>query len=91
MSEIILTKRAKSSNSKNSLENFSKLSDFALKGSMSVQKQAKESGIEYMIMRDGKVYKVHPNGYEELISIVLDIEVDAIAFEPLSIAKISIK
>lgn len=64
MNEIVVTRRAKSSNSQNPLENFSKLRGFALKGSMSAEKQDKESGIDFTIIRGGEIYNVHPDGHE---------------------------
>lgn len=84
MSLIALTKRAKASNGSNALENFAKLSCYAKKGSLLLQKQAKTKGMTFTVMREGKIYKVGQGGNEEVINI--DNSHD-ILFKPIRIDK----
>lgn len=84
MSGIVLIKRANPSNSSNALENFDKLSRYAIKGSLLAKKQAMEKGIAFTIMRDHKIYSVSPNGHEEMIHVDPGHE---ILFKPIRIEK----
>lgn len=52
---------------------------------MSAEKQDKESGIDFTIIRGGEIYNVHPDGHELVVSVFQGGEV--IAFELLSITK----
>jgi len=70
------------SNSKDSLENFAKLSAYAYRGSILAQKQAKKNGIVFTIMKNGKIYKVFPDGLEvEQYKIT-----DQNSFEPIRVS-----
>ena len=85
MKEVILTKKAKASNGKNPLENFSKLKAYASQASKLAKKQASEKGIAFTIIKNGKVYKVLPDGSQledkqhKMSSQIL--------FEPIKIVK----
>ncbi len=61
---IVISKRGSPSNSKHPLENFAKLSKYISHGSALIQKEAKESGIVFTIMKKGKIYQVLPCGKE---------------------------
>jgi hypothetical protein len=62
MKEVLITKKATASNSKDPLENFSKLSSYAKKSSALAKRQAKVNGIAFTIIKNKKVYKVFPDG-----------------------------
>lgn len=64
MKDVILTKKAKASNGKNPLENFSKLKTYAYQASKLAKKQASSKGIAFTIIKNGKIYKVLPDGTE---------------------------
>jgi hypothetical protein len=85
MSEIVVTKRAKSSNSKDPLENFSKLSNYAKKSTALAKRQAKVNGIAFTIIKNKKVYKVFPDGKK--IEIHRSEIKDQNSFEPLRVVR----
>ncbi len=85
MSDVIISKRATASNSKNPLDNFHKLRNYALQGSALAKKQAKKEGVAFTIIKNNKVYKVFPDGRE-----IEDHRIKMIGqcvFEPIVISK----
>lgn len=84
MTEVVLTKRATASNGRNSLENFSKLNTYASQGSVLAKRQARENGIAFTIIKNGKIYKVHPDGRE--VEVNRNQLNDENIFEPIRVA-----
>jgi hypothetical protein len=84
MGEIVITKRARASRSKNALEDFSKLRTYAYKASLLVQRKAKKNGIAFTIIKNEKIYKVFPDG-KEVEQILNRLNVKS-SFEPIVIA-----
>ena len=85
MKEVLITKKATASNSKDPLENFSKLSSYAKKSSALAKRQAKVNGIAFTIIKNKKVYKVFPDGKK--IEIHRSEIKDQNSFEPLRVAR----
>ena len=85
MKEVVITKRARASNSKDPLENFSQLSIYANKSSALAKRKAKENGIAITIIKNSKVYRIFPDGKK--VEINQNGMKDQVAFEPISIAR----
>lgn len=82
---IAISKRATPSNGKDPLENFAKLSDYASQGSDLIQQRAKKEGITITIMKNGKIFRIHPDGKE--VEIVQSKQQKQNSFEPIETIK----
>lgn len=78
----IISKRATKSSSKNPLENFDKLGAYAYRSSFLAKKQAKANGIVYTIIKNGRIYKIFPDGRKT--EIKLNKSNVQVLFEPIS-------
>jgi len=85
MKEVVISKRAKASNGKDPLENFSLLSFHANNSSTLAKRQAKENGIAITIIKNNKIYKILPSGRK--IEIYKNETKDKNSFEPIKVAR----
>lgn len=67
MTKTVVTKRARPSCGSEALENYSKLSEYAIQGSQNAKRSAQEKGLPVMIMEQGVIYQIMADGHKKSV------------------------